>query len=239
MFRRMITVRHLNKTFKNLRAVSDVSFDVPACQVLGLLGPNGAGKTTTMRMLTTFIQPTSGSISVAGCNLEQSPDEIRRNIGYLPETPPLYPELTVEEYLSFAARLREIASREVKSKVEAVLEMCSLGEFRRTACGVLSKGYKQRVGLAQAIIHNPKVIILDEPTSGLDPVQIIEIRKLIKGLGAEHTVVLSSHILQEVAEVCSRVLIMAKGKIVADELIDESVSGKALEQSFIKAVEMV
>jgi len=232
----MITVRNLNKTFKTLRAVSDVSFDVPERQVLGLLGPNGAGKTTTMRMLTTFIQPTSGDISVAGYDIKQNPDEIRYNIGYLPETPPLYPELTVEEYLSFTARLRKIASTEVKSKVDAVLEMCALGDFRRTACGVLSKGYKQRVGLAQAIIHTPKVIILDEPTSGLDPMQIIEIRKLIKGLGANHTVVLSSHILQEVAEVCSRVLIMTNGKIVADKTIDESVSGKELEKHFIEAV---
>lgn len=232
----MITVRDLNKTFKKLRAVSDVSFDVPERQVLGLLGPNGAGKTTTMRMLTTFIQPTSGSINIAGYDLEQSPDEIRRNIGYLPETPPLYPELTVEEYLLFAARLREIAEKQVKSKVDSVIEMCALGNFRRTPCGVLSKGYKQRVGVAQAIIHNPKVIIFDEPTNGLDPMQIIEIRKLIKGLGAEHTVVLSSHILQEVAEVCSRVLIMANGKIVADKLIDESMSGKELEKHFIEAV---
>ena len=232
----MITVRHLSKTFKALRAVDDVSFDVPERQVLGLLGPNGAGKTTTMRMITTFVQPTSGSINVAGYDLESAPDEIRRNIGYLPETPPLYPELTVEEYLSFAARLREVPSGQVKSKVDAVIEMCALGEFRRTTCGVLSKGYKQRAGLAQAIIHRPKVIILDEPTSGLDPMQIIEIRKLIKGLGAEHTVVLSSHILQEVAEICSRVLIMANGKIVSDKLIDESTSGKALEKHFIEAV---
>ena len=233
----MITVRHLSKTFKTLRAVDDVSFEAPECQVLGLIGPNGAGKTTTMRMITTFIQPTSGSINVAGYDLEKSPDEIRRNIGYLPETPPLYPELTVEEYLSFAAGLREIPSGQVKSKVDAVIEMCALGEFRRTACGVLSKGYKQRAGLAQAIIHSPKVIILDEPTNGLDPMQIIEIRKLIKGLGAAHTVVLSSHILQEVAEICSRVLIMANGKIVADKLIDASTSSQALERQFIEAVE--
>ncbi|MDR2337288.1 MAG: ABC transporter ATP-binding protein [Deltaproteobacteria bacterium] len=232
----MITVTNLSKNFKEIPAVRNVSFEITEHEIVGFLGPNGAGKTTTMRMLTTFIQPTQGKISIAGYSRDKEPDKIRKNIGYLPEIPPLYPELTVKEYLVFVAKLRSVCNAQLKLRLEEVLELCGLADFQNRVCGVLSKGYKQRVGLAQAIIHNPQVIILDEPTSGLDPLQIIEIRKLIKELGKQHTLILSSHILQEVTEVCSRVLIMAQGKIMADDQVATLTQAKTLEQIFIEAV---
>jgi ABC-2 type transport system ATP-binding protein len=232
----MISVKNLSKNFKDVQAVRDVSFEIAEHEIVGFLGPNGAGKTTTMRMLTTFIQPTAGKISVAGYRRDKEPDMIRQNIGYLPETPPLYPELTVREYLMFVAKLRAMNDERLKNRIKEVLELCGLIDFQNKVCGLLSKGYKQRVGLAQAIIHKPRVIILDEPTSGLDPLQIIEIRKLIKDLGREHTIILSSHILQEVVEVCSRVIIIAQGKIMADDNVAKLTQAQTLEQRFIEAV---
>ncbi len=232
----MIQVQNLTKNFGNITAVNNISFKVDGNQIVGLLGQNGAGKTTTMRMLTTFIRPTSGQISVAGFDIEKDADKIRDNIGFLPENPPLYPELTVNENLLFVGRLRKIPEEKLLDRISEVIELCALHDYRDRACGVLSKGYKQRVGLAQAILHNPQVIILDEPTSGLDPLQIIQIRKLIKKLGEDHLVILSSHILQEISEICSHVLIMAQGRVLANAELGEFTQGRGLEEKFLEIV---
>ena len=212
----MIEVENLGKTYVETPVVRDLSFFVPEGQVLGFLGPNGAGKTTVMRMLTAFLPPTTGRGVVAGIDLDKDPVDLRRNVGYLPENVPLYPEMRVDEYLRFRADIEEVPRGEVRSRVDEVVGRCLIGDVRRQVIGTLSKGYRQRVGLAGALIHHPAVLILDEPTVGLDPNQIIKVRELITELGKEHTVLLSTHILPEVEQVCERVFIIDRGRIVAD-----------------------
>jgi len=217
----MIKVEGLTKRYARKIAVDNISFEVEKGQIVGFLGPNGAGKTTTMRVLTCFLPPTSGKVSVAGFDVLEQPMEVKRRIGYLPETPPVYPEMEVHEYLEFVGRIKGVPSADLTRRVLEVSEKCAVFDVRKTLIGKLSKGYKQRVGLAQAIIHNPDVLILDEPTAGLDPHQIIETRDLIKGLAArgEHTIILSTHILPEVEQTCERVIIIAKGKLVATDTV--------------------
>jgi len=212
----MIEVENLGKTYVDEPVVRDLSFFVPEGQVLGFLGPNGAGKTTVMRMLTAFLPPTTGRVVVAGVDLDQDPVGLRRHVGYLPENVPLYPEMRVDEYLRFRADVEEVPRGEVKARIADVVERCLIGEVRRQVIGTLSKGFRQRVGLAGALIHQPDVLILDEPTVGLDPNQIIKVRELITELGRDHTVLLSTHILPEVEQVCERVFIIDRGRIVAD-----------------------
>ena len=212
----MIEVENLGKTYVEEPVVRDLSFFVPEGQVLGFLGPNGAGKTTVMRMLTAFLPPTTGRIVVAGVDLDQDPVGLRRNVGYLPENVPLYPEMRVDEFLRFRADVEEVPRGEVQSRIEDVVERCLIGDVRRQVIGTLSKGFRQRVGLAGALTHRPPVLILDEPTVGLDPNQIIKVRELITELGEDHTVLLSTHILPEVEQVCERVFIIDRGRVVAD-----------------------
>jgi ABC-2 type transport system ATP-binding protein len=211
----MIKVEGLTKRYARTVAVDNISFEVEKGQIVGFLGPNGAGKTTTMRVLTCFLPPTAGTASVAGFDVLENPMEVKKHIGYLPETPPVYPEMEVDEYLSFVGRLKGISSGDIRRRVDEVTGRCAIGDVRKKLIGKLSKGYRQRVGLAQAIIHNPDVLILDEPTSGLDPKQIIEIRELLKSLAGEHTIILSTHILSEVEHSCERVIIISQGKLVA------------------------
>jgi ABC-2 type transport system ATP-binding protein len=216
----MIKVESLSKRYARNIAVDDVSFEAQKGQIVGFLGPNGAGKTTTMRILTCFLPPTSGTANVAGFDVMQQPMEVKKRIGYLPETPPLYPDMEVGEYLAFVGRLKGIRSSELARRVADVSERCAVADVRDKLIHKLSKGYRQRVGLAQAIIHNPDVLILDEPTSGLDPKQITETRSLIKGLAGDHTIILSTHILPEVEQICEQVVIISKGKIVAKDSVD-------------------
>ena len=211
----MIEVQHVTKRYGPVTAVNDVSFRVDSGQILGFLGPNGAGKTTTMRILTGCIPATEGTAIVAGYDVFEEPVEAKRRTGYLPETPPLYPDMTVREYLTFAARINGIGSAERRERVGGAMARTSVEDVADRHCGKLSKGYRQRVGLAQAILHNPDVLILDEPTAGLDPKQIIETRELIKDLAGDHTIVLSTHILPEVAQTCQSVIIINKGQVVA------------------------
>ena len=211
----MIKVEGLTKRYARTVAVDNISFEVERGQIVGFLGPNGAGKTTTMRVLTCFLPPTEGTANVAGFDVVEHPLQVKKHIGYLPETPPVYPEMEVAEYLSFTGRLKGISSGDIHRRVDDVLGRCAIGDVRNKLIGKLSKGYRQRVGLAQAIIHNPAVLILDEPTSGLDPKQIIEIRELLKSLAGEHTIILSTHILSEVEHSCERVIIINGGKLVA------------------------
>ena len=212
----MIEVENLTKVYVDTAVVDDLSFYVPEGQILGFLGPNGAGKTTAMRMITGFLPPTNGRVVVAGVDLDADPVGLRRHIGYLPENVPLYPELRVSEYLRFRADIEGVRSSELHERLEYVVERCMLTDVRRQVIGTLSKGFRQRVGLAGALIHKPPVLILDEPTVGLDPNQIIKIRELITELGRDHTVVLSTHILPEVEQVCERVFIIDHGRVVAD-----------------------
>jgi gliding motility-associated transport system ATP-binding protein len=213
----MIEVQHLTKRYGPVTAVDDVSFRVDAGEILGFLGPNGAGKTTTMRVITGYIPATEGHAVVAGRDVFAEPLEAKRRIGYLPETPPLYPDMTVREYLTFVARLKigKISAADCAMRVDHTMRKARVDDMASRHCGKLSKGYKQRVGLAQALIHDPEVLILDEPTAGLDPKQIIETRDLIKSLAGSHTIVLSTHILPEVAQTCTRVVIINKGRVVA------------------------
>jgi gliding motility-associated transport system ATP-binding protein len=211
----MIDVDQLSKRYGSLTAIEDVTFRVEAGEVLAFLGPNGAGKTTTMRILTGSLPATSGHARVAGYDIDESPLEVKRRIGYLPETLPLYPEMTVAEYLRYVARIKGVGRAGVRRAVDQAVERCALGQVRGRLIGNLSRGYRQRVGLAQALIHDPPVLILDEPTGGLDPKQIIEIRELIKTLAGAHTVVLSTHILPEATAICQRVIIIHKGRVVA------------------------
>ena len=215
----MIKVEGLTKRYARTVAVDNISFEVAKGQIVGFLGPNGAGKTTTMRVLTCFLPPTAGSASVAGFDVLEHPMEVKRRIGYLPETPPLYPEMEVSEYLRFVGRLKGISSADIAKRVDEVTGRCAIGDVRNKLISKLSKGYRQRVGLAQAIIHNPDVLILDEPTSGLDPKQIIEIRELLRSLAGEHTIILSTHILPEVEHTCDHVIIINKGKLVAIDTV--------------------
>lgn len=216
----MITVEGLTKRYARATAVDNISFEVAKGQIVGFLGPNGAGKTTTMRMLTCFLPPSAGRAVVAGFDVLNQPEEVKRRIGYLPETPPLYPEMEVAEYLDFVGKLKGVPGKDLKRRVEEVCERCNVADVRNKLIQKLSKGYRQRVGLAQAIIHNPDVLILDEPTSGLDPKQISETRDLIRGLAGDHTIILSTHILPEVESTCERVIIIAKGKVVAQDTVE-------------------
>jgi ABC-2 type transport system ATP-binding protein len=214
----MIEVQHLTKRYGPVTAVDDVSFRVETGEILGFLGPNGAGKTTTMRVVTGYMPATAGKAVVAGYDVFDHPIEAKRHTGYLPETPPLYPEMTVREYLTFAARIklgRAMTKAERTSRVDAAMKKVHVDDMASRHCGKLSKGYRQRVGIAQTLIHDPDVLILDEPTAGLDPKQIIETRDLIRSLAGDHTIVLSTHILPEVAQTCHRVVIINKGKVVA------------------------
>jgi ABC-2 type transport system ATP-binding protein len=211
----VIEVQHVTKRYGRVTAVDDVSFRVEPGEILGFLGPNGAGKTTTMRILTGYMPASDGRVTVAGYDVFTHPIEAKRRTGYLPETPPVYPDMTVREYLDFVARIKGVPSAERKTRVETVMRRTHVADMANRHCGKLSKGYRQRVGLAQAIIHNPDVLILDEPTAGLDPKQIIETRELIRGLAGDHTIVLSTHILPEVSQTCQRVVIINKGRVVA------------------------
>ncbi len=216
----MIEVQHITKRYGTVTAVDDVSFRVERGEILGFLGPNGAGKTTTMRILTGYMPPTEGRAMVAGYDVFTQPIDAKRRTGYLPETPPLYPDMTVREYLDFVARIKGVPSSERKQRVSTVMERTHVADMAERHCAKLSKGYRQRVGLAQALIHNPDVLILDEPTAGLDPKQIIETRSLIRNLAGDHTIVLSTHILPEVAQTCQRVVIINKGRVVAVDTPD-------------------
>jgi len=211
----VIEVQHITKRYGRVTAVDDVSFRVERGEILGFLGPNGAGKTTTMRILTGYIPPTEGRATVAGFDVFTHPIDAKLRTGYLPETPPLYPDMTVREYLDFVARIKGVPPKERKERVTAAMKRAHVDDVPGKHCSKLSKGYRQRVGLAQALIHNPEVLILDEPTAGLDPKQIIETRDLIRSLGGDHTIVLSTHILPEVAQTCQRVVIINKGRVVA------------------------
>ncbi len=216
----MIEVQHLTKRYGRVTAVDDISFRVERGEILGFLGPNGAGKTTTMRILTGYMPATEGRATVAGYDIFDKPIDAKRRTGYLPETPPLYPDMTVREYLDFVARLKGVPSKEKKDRVTGVMQRAHVADMADRHCAKLSKGYRQRVGLAQALIHNPEVLILDEPTAGLDPKQIIETRQLIRSLAGDHTVVISTHILPEVSQTCQRVVIINKGRVVAVDTPD-------------------
>jgi ABC-2 type transport system ATP-binding protein len=216
----VIEVQHLTKRYGRVTAVDDVSFKVERGEILGFLGPNGAGKTTTMRILTGYMPATEGRAVVAGFDIFDKPVEAKRRIGYLPETPPLYPDMTVREYVDFVARIKGVSSKERRERVDTVLKRAHVADMADRHCAKLSKGYRQRVGLAQALIHNPDVLVLDEPTAGLDPKQIIETRDLIRSLAGDHTVVLSTHILPEVSQTCHRVVIINKGRVVAVDTPD-------------------
>lgn len=213
----MIEVTNLTKRYGSHVAVNHLSFRVEKGQIYGFLGPNGAGKSTTMNILTGYLAPTEGTVTIGGTDIQKEPEEAKKKIGYLPEIPPLYTEMTVEEYLKFAAELKKLPRAERKEQVEQVMEMTQITDMRGRLIRNLSKGYRQRVGLAQAILGNPEVIILDEPSVGLDPKQIIEIRDLIRKLGENHTVILSSHILSEVSAVCDRIMIISHGQLVASD----------------------
>jgi len=215
----MITVKELTKRYARNTAVDHISFEVAKGQIVGFLGPNGAGKTTTMRILTCFMPPTSGAATVAGFDVLEQPMEVKKRIGYLPETPPLYPEMETAEYLKFVGQLKGLSGAELKKRIDYVCERCAIADVRNRLIGKLSKGYRQRVGLAQAIIHNPDVLVLDEPTAGLDPKQINETRDLIKDLAGSHTIILSTHILPEVEQTCEQVVIINKGKLVATDSV--------------------
>jgi ABC-2 type transport system ATP-binding protein len=217
-----------------------VSFEVAAGEVVGILGPNGAGKTTTMRILTGFLPASDGTALIDGHDIFEEPLAARRAIGYLPETPPLYPEMDVQGYLTFVAKLKDVARAQRKAAVERAMERCGLADVRRRVIGALSKGYRQRVGIAQAIVHEPKVLILDEPTVGLDPIQIREIRELLASLATDeqgkHTIVLSTHILPEVEAICRRVILINKGRVALDQSMAEITAGGArLEDAFTRA----
>src|SRR5579875_1088668 len=217
----MITVTDLTKQYARTTAVDHISFAVAKGQIVGFLGPNGAGKTTTMRMLTCFFPPTAGSATVAGYDVFDQPLEVRKRIGYLPETPPLYLEMETGDYLRFVGQLKGLTGAELARRVDFVCERCNVADVRGKLLGKLSKGYRQRVGLAQAIIHNPDVLILDEPTAGLDPKQINETRDLIKSLAGDHTIILSTHILPEVEQTCEQVIIINKGKLIAIDSVHD------------------
>lgn len=213
----MIEARELTKYYGDFRAIENLTFEVKKGEIIGLLGPNGAGKTTTMRIITGFMPPSSGTTLIAGFDMVDQSLEARANIGYLPETVPLYTEMTVEGYLSFMGSIRGMSSKLIRSRIGDVIESCKLGDYQKTLIGKLSKGFRQRVGIAQAVLHEPKVLVLDEPTIGIDPIQVVETRQLIRNLAGNHTVILSSHILPEVSMLCSRVLIINQGQIVAED----------------------
>ncbi len=212
----MIEIRDLYKYYGECRALGDLSFTIQSGQIVGLLGLNGAGKTTTLRILACDLLPTSGTVLVEGIDIVSNPDEVRAKIGYLPDAPPLYPEMTVREYLRFAGRIRGLNGVRLSTRVDEVIRLTELTEVHCDRIATLSHGFRQRVGIAQAIVHRPELVVLDEPISGLDPVQIVEMRELIRSLAGEHTVILSSHILSEISETCDRILVIGDGKIIAD-----------------------
>jgi len=232
----MIEVRNLSKAYGGYQAVRNASFSVATGQACGFLGPNGAGKTTTMRIITGYMPATSGSVSVEGFDVFDDSFEVRRRIGYLPETPPLYLEMRVTSYLAHVAALRGVPRSQISAASDRVIADCALEEVASRLCGHLSKGYRQRVGLAQALIHDPAVLILDEPTIGLDPAQIIEIRQLIRRLATERTVILSTHILPEVAQICQKVVIISAGRIVVEKEIAEITRAGSLEDEYLRHV---
>lgn len=232
----MLDVKQVSKLYENQRGVHNIDFSMQRGEIVGFLGPNGAGKTTTMRMITGYINPTRGQILVDGLSMLDHPKKVRRKIGYLPETPPLYPEMTVQSYLKFIANLRDVPAREQKRRIGDVMEKLGLQGREHQVIRGLSKGYKQRLGLAQAIVHQPDLLILDEPTSGLDPKQIIEIRQLIRELGENHTVLLSTHILPEINAICNRVLIINQGSVVLDEHPDRL--GQTMGETFEISLEV-
>ena len=216
-----IVVKNFTKKYGSQRAVDDISFEVKTGEILGFLGPNGAGKTTTMKAIVSYLSPNSGSIEVGGISVIDNADKVKKYIGYLPENNPLYEDMPVLDYLYFVAELQDIPASKIKGRILEMVKTCGLEGEKHKKIGELSKGYRQRVGLAQALIHDPQVLILDEPTSGLDPNQIVEIRELIRNIGKEKTVILSSHILAEVEATCDRIMIISKGKIVADGSSDQ------------------
>ncbi|MEC8051574.1 MAG: ATP-binding cassette domain-containing protein [Myxococcota bacterium] len=241
----MIEIEKLSKRYRDLVAVNDISFNVAKGEIVGFLGPNGAGKSTTMKIITGFLPASGGTVKVAGVDVFEDPMTVRKSIGYLPEIPPVYPELTVSEYLRFVAKLKKIPKANLQSEIDRVIERLSLETVHRRLIRNLSKGYQQRTGFAQALLGNPPVLILDEPTVGLDPRQIGEVRELIKELSGAHTVILSTHILQEVVATCERVVIINRGQIVADNTLANLVaehadksSAQSLEQIFLSLTEV-
>lgn len=231
----MISTKNITKYFGRFQALKNVSFEIHKGEIVGFLGQNGAGKTTLMRILTSYLTASSGSVTIDGKDLSKDSLSIRRMVGYLPETPPLYMNMTVKGYLKFAAEIKDVPADRLNRQVDKVLEECRLAGVQNTMIGILSKGYKQRVGIAQAIIHEPKLLILDEPTSGLDPIQNLQVRKLIKSLKDERTVILSTHILSEIEQIAKRVLIIRSGQIIVDEALDVILDKKqSLEEFFIK-----
>jgi ABC-2 type transport system ATP-binding protein len=232
----MIEVKNLTKSYGNFVAVKGISFKAESGSILGFLGPNGAGKTTTMRIITGFMPATAGTVLIDGLDIFNNSLEARAKIGYLPESPPLYTDMRVEAYLRFVAKLRGVGRGKVDQALEHVLEVCGLADMSHRICGQLSKGYRQRVGLAQALIHDPPVLVLDEPTIGLDPRQIHEIRGLIHELAGNRTVVLSTHILPEVSQICDKVVIIADGQVVLQEYLAKLPAGTSLEDVFLHAI---
>lgn len=235
----MIEVKDLVKQYGDFTAVQGLSFEVQKGEILGLLGPNGAGKSTTMKIISAFMPATSGTATVAGFDVFDDPMEVKKRVGYLPETPPLYVEMRVREYLDYVADLKHLDGSKKKERIDFVLEKCGLIENQKRIIGTMSKGFKQRVGIAQALVHDPEVVILDEPTVGLDPVQIVEIRNLIKSLADTHTVILSTHILPEVVMTCQRVVLINHGKIMVNDKIETlTKDGEAdsLEKAYLKIV---
>jgi ABC-2 type transport system ATP-binding protein len=232
-----ISVSSLTKIYGTQTAVDHISFELKKGEIVGFLGPNGAGKSTTMKMITGYLPPTDGTATVCGFDIQQLPMEVRKRLGYLPEANPLYYDMYVREYLEFSASIHKITGNAAKTRIEEMISMTGLGKEAHKKIGALSKGYKQRVGLAQAMLHNPEVLILDEPTSGLDPNQIVEIRELITNIGKEKTVLLSTHIMQEVQAMCSRVIIISSGKVVADDSIAKLQQGTTPQGALIVAFE--
>lgn len=232
----MLEVRNLTKRYGDFVAVRDISFTAAQGQILGFLGPNGAGKTTTMRILTGFLPATSGTAKVAGFDVFTESAEVRRRIGYLPENPPLYTEMTAEAYLRFVARIKGMPRSAIEDAIDRVISTCGLESVRHRLLGQLSKGYRQRAGLAQALIHDPPVLVLDEPTIGLDPLQIREIRALIQKLAGERTIILSTHILPEVSQICEKVVIINEGQVVLEEDMATLKSSGTLEDVFLRTV---
>ncbi len=238
----MITTKNVTKYFGAFQALRDVSFEINKGEIVGFLGQNGAGKTTLMRILTSYLPATSGSVIIDGDNIAKDSLTIRKKIGYLPETPPLYPNMTVRDYLKFAAEIKDIPARHRHRRLDKVMEECQIDDVKNKTIGTLSRGYKQRVGIAQAIIHGPKLLILDEPTSGLDPIQNLQVRKLIKNLKDQRTVIISTHILSEIEQIAQRVLIIKSGNIIVDESLDVLLKtqkgdisvGPTLEEVFIR-----
>lgn len=231
----MIRVHNLTKNYGSLRAVENISFELEKGDVLGFLGPNGAGKTTTMRIITGYMPPTKGSVRIEDVDIFDHPLQAKKQIGYLPENPPLYNDMDVEDYLDFVADIKKVPSKEKKGRILYVMDKCGITSVSKRIIAHLSKGYKQRVGIAQALINNPSVLVLDEPTNGLDPVQIIEIRELIKSLAGERTIILSTHILPEVTMICSRVIIINEGRIALEESLESlSLNLKSSESLYLK-----